>query len=207
MVGRLCRDRPAVLWDVDRYFYGEKRNPCSNRRILMKRYIQFLERVYPRRCCDDDDERVSLGIGRDKPVKHVRDCCQICQEYRESPFIRNLRAASESEEDDPSSEGAEPAQSESQGSRRARRHAKYNGAKIVSRIVDFALQPTHGILAGERGNKLFLRESSRLSREIQVRNCGPGYILWQAMRSVADEVWDQPFEKSEGIQSDYYPSR
>ena len=55
MVGRLARDRPADLADVDRYFYGENSNPCYNRRDLMNRYISFLEREYPRRCCDDDE--------------------------------------------------------------------------------------------------------------------------------------------------------
>ena len=83
MVGRLARDRPADLADVDRYFYGEATNPCINRRVLMERYISFLERVYPRRCCDDD-ERVTLDLVRDvtSSILPKQQCCSVCEEFR-----------------------------------------------------------------------------------------------------------------------------
>ena len=200
MVGRLARDRPSVLWDVDRYFYGEKKNPCSNRREVMEKYMQFIDRVYPRRCCDND-ENLSLGIGRDKPVKHVRDSCDLCSDFRRCAFISDCKPSLVEDNDK-----AGPA--ETLGSRRAKRHKNHaNGTKVVSRIIDKTLQPVHGILYGKRGNKPFLRESSRLSRDLKVRNCGAAFILWSAMKKAPSEVWDEPFEYSESCLSDYFPTK
>ena len=95
-----------------------------------------------------------------------------------------------------------------QSNRRLKRHAKYDGAKIASRIIDRALQPTHSILAGEKGKKSFLYACHTLSRDKIVRNCGPAYILWKAMQTSPDKVWDAPFELTgEKSATSYYPTK
>jgi len=216
MVARLARDRPADLADVDRYFYGEASNPCKNRRELMERYISFLERVYPRRCCDDDQTNTLERVLT--PIVHTRPCCNICREFRGQNYGASdgdIIAPSEIVPNEKSPKKVQPSERVSndgkpqrkQGNKRARRHAKYDGAKIVTRIVDRALQPTWGILAGEPGKNVFRRMSHELSRDKTVRNCGPGYILWKAMKSVSDDVWDKPFELSGGKSSTYYPTK
>ena len=199
MVGRLARDRPSVLWDVDRYFYGEKENPCRNRREVMEKYMQFIDSVYPRRCCDND-ENLSLGIGRDKPVNYIRDSCEICSDFRSCAFMIDCKPCF--------ADVGNAGPAETLGSRRAKRHKNHaHGTKVVSRIIDKTLQPVHGILYGMRGNKPFLRESSRLARDLKVRNCGAAFILWSAMKKAPDEVWDQPFEHSETCLTDYFPTK
>ena len=221
MVGRLARDRPADLADVDRYFYGEATNPCINRRVLMERYISFLERVYPRRCCDDD-ERVTLDLVRDVTLSILpkQQCCSVCEEFRGRR--NNAEITTQQEEvdggiapKDDSMKVVQPAVASSAGKpnqtrqsgKRSRRHSKYNGVKIVTRIIDRAIQPTWGILAGEKGKIVFCRVSHELSRDRYCQNCGPGYILWKAMESVPDEIWDKPFELSDGRKTTYYPSK
>jgi tRNA-dihydrouridine synthase A len=208
MVARLARDRPADLADVDRYFYGEASNPCRSRRDVMERYLSFLERVYPRRCCDDDETH-TLGMLRERKILHTKPCCGICQEFRgqtdENIGHEDTRTAQEKQ-----SEGSglpKVTATKHQSGKRSRRHAKYGGAKIVTRIVDRALQPTYRILAGETGQKAFSRASHELSRDKGARNCGPGYILWKAMRAVSDDVWDKPFELSGGKTTTYYPTK
>ncbi|KAL7549938.1 hypothetical protein ACHAWF_013193, partial [Thalassiosira exigua] len=218
MVGRLARDRPAELADVDRYFYGEACNPCYNRRELMDRYIAFLERVYPRRCCDDDPA-VTLGMAHDMPkaIVPIKQCCQVCREFRgvdaggcEDTAIERSNVVDPidgpAKDAAPSGANDGPRQ-QTQSDKRARRHAKYGGAKIVTRIVDQSLAPTARILAGMQGKNAFRRASHDLSRDKQVRNCGPGYILWKAMRVVPDDVWDEPFEPSGSKAIGYYPSK
>jgi len=215
MVGRLARDRPADLADVDRYFYGETSNPCNSRRELMQKYILFLERVYPRRCCDDD-ETITLEMVTEMQTPFIpkRQCCSICQEFRDqnskgiaSPIEVGTIAPSENSLGiDPSTVTSAKRQQRQSG-KRSKRHEKYDGAKIVTRIVDRALQPTWGILAGEAGQKMFRRVSHQLSREKTVRNCGPAYILWKAMQSVSDDVWDKPFGSCSGKITTYYPTK
>lgn len=50
MIGRAAMENPCMFWDVDRYFYGERRNPCINRRNLLNSYCEYLEKTYPRQC-------------------------------------------------------------------------------------------------------------------------------------------------------------
>ena len=205
MVGRLARDRPADLADVDRYFYGEPSNPCYNRRELMNRYISFLEREYPRRCCDDN-ETLTLDLMMYLPM-HIafqENFCTVCEEFRGQKEYQcsNITDASQYLSDD----GSMISSKRTQSSKRSKRHAKYRGAKVVTRIMDRALKPTWGILAGESGKGVFRRVLSELSRDVTARNCGPGYILWKAMQSIPADVWDKPFELSDARISTYYPT-
>ncbi|KAL3810594.1 hypothetical protein ACHAXA_002458 [Cyclostephanos tholiformis] len=209
MVGRLARDRPADLADIDRYFYGEPSNPCRNRRELLDRYISFLERAYPRRCCDDD-ETVTLGMVQDMHTTIVikRQFCDICQEFRSRNKDNCIVAPTgDAVENRPSKAYAVINPQQRQSDRRTKRHAKYKGAKIVTQIIDRALQPTWGILSGESGKNAFRNVSHELSRDNKVRNCGPGYILWKAMQSASDDVWDKPFELSDDKRTSYYPTK
>ena len=208
MVGRLARDRPCELADVDQYFYGEASNPCRNRRQLMEGYIKFLERVYPRRCCDDDPT-ITLGMVRDmhSTIVPKRKCCSICREFRGK---NNMRESIMLDKHDAPNGDTERIQSpkaqQQQSVKRSKRHSKYKGCKIVSRVIDRALQPTWGVLAGEAGKNAFRRVSHELSRDKTVRNCGPGYILWRAMKAVSDDMWDKPFELTEKATA-YYPTK
>jgi tRNA-dihydrouridine synthase len=214
MVARLARDRPADLADVDRYFYGEPCNPCVNRRQLMDRYIDFLEQIYPRRCCDND-ETISLDMMRDmsRPILPLRSCCNICRGFRGCPNgeeecrpIISIPQTNASENSEVSTNNRMP-QPRKQSGKRSKRHDKYGGAKIVTRIIDRALQPTWNILAGEKGKRVFVNTSHELSRDKTVRNCGPAYILWKAMKAVPDEIWDKPFELSDEKRTSYYPTK
>ncbi len=209
MVGRLARDRPADLADVDRYFYGEPSNPCYNRRELLDKYISFLERAYPRRCCDDD-ETITLGMVKDmhKTIVIRRKFCSVCQEFRG----HNKEACNAASLDNALKNHSSEASNyfnpqERQSDRRTKRHAKYKGAKIVTQIIDRALKPTWGILSGESGKNSFRNVSHELSRDSKVRNCGPGYILWKAMQSAPDHIWDKPFELSGEKKTSYYPTK
>ena len=80
MLGRSAMDNPSIFWDVDRYFYNCKTNPCINRRQVVQKYCTYLEKLYPRRCCDTD-ERITYKL----PVpiisnenKMDRKYCDIC---------------------------------------------------------------------------------------------------------------------------------
>lgn len=203
MVGRLARDRPADLADVDRFFFGEPSNPCYNRRHLMDRYISFLEKEYPRRCCDDG-ETITLDMMMYLPMNLAfrKHCCSICEEFRG----RNEYTVIKTEKSHVSEASNLLTAQRTQSSKRSKRHSKYKGAKIVTRIIDRALQPTWGILAGEVGKTVFRRVSHELSRDVTVRNCGPGYILWKAMQSIPPEIWDKPFELGNEQSSTFYPT-
>lgn len=171
----------------------------------MNRYISFLEREYPRRCCDDD-ETLTLDMRMYLPM-HLAfsdQFCSVCEEFR---GLREYKCSNVTEGWYHSSEESSMITStRTQSSKRSKRHSKYKGAKIVTRIMDRALQPTWGILAGEPGKGVFRRVSHELSRDVTARNCGPGYILWKAMQSIPAEVWDKPFQLSNERSSKYYPT-
>jgi len=174
MLGRAAMDHPSMFWDVDRYFYGESCNPCQNRREVLIQYCIYLERTYPRRCCDND-ERCTTRIP--VPDVDVRDqeYCTICKsmylgdEMRESSVVIL----------DTTSITTKP--------------------KISSRIIDRALKPVHGMFFGLPKNRSFRRACDELSRNIALRNCGPGFILRRAMLTMPAKILDQDFVRTEDL--------
>lgn len=209
MVGRLARDNPIALADVDRYFFGEPTNPCSSRREVLEKYISFVERIYPRRCCDEH-ELVSSRMATDteQPITHNRPFCNICKEFSldySSSLHDNEKSEEQAQDEDDFADSIALA-NQADTKRRKRHMQKYGNAKMVSGIIDSAIQPTLGILYGQRGNNLFRRELHRLSRDMNVRNCGPAYILRKAMSAIPPDVWDRPFGLNE-TEVNYIPSR
>ena len=171
MIGRAAMDNPSMFWDVDRYFYGEDSNPCQNRRQVLVQYCEYLERTYPRRCCDDDERCTTRIPVPDFVVTTERQFCDICREMYGG--IENETASSVI--------------------------VQQHKTKISSRIVDRALKPIHGIFFGLQKNRSFRRACDELSRDTSIRNCGPGFILRKAMETMPAMILDQHFVKTEDL--------
>jgi hypothetical protein len=71
--------------------------------------------------------------------------------------------------------------------------------KISSRIIDRALKPVHGMFFGLPKNRSFRRACDELSRNIALRNCGPGFILRKAMLTMPAKILDQDFVRTEDL--------
>ena len=178
MMGRAALDDPSLFFDVDRAFYGEAANPTRNRRQVLERYCQYLERTYPRRCCDDDG-RVTFEY----PAPDVAPSedgggggyCHICEGVYSS-----------------SSGGVGGG-----GAAIRRGRGTEGGLKIAARIVARSLKPVQGIFNGVPRSRAFRRTCDRLGRDPSVRNCGPGFILRKAMEAIPASVLDQDFVSEE----------
>ena len=55
MIGRAVMNNPAMMAQADRIFYGESSSPSRSRRHVLQQYCDFLEKRYPRRCCDSNN--------------------------------------------------------------------------------------------------------------------------------------------------------
>ena len=46
-MGRATTNNPCILWDVDRYVYGEASNPLTSpsRRTIVEEYCKYLEKA------------------------------------------------------------------------------------------------------------------------------------------------------------------
>ena len=175
MLGRAAMDNPSQFWDVDRYFYDRPRNPCQNRTQVLEQYCHYLDQTYPRRCCDDDDEQVTSRIPAPKVI-FQKPYCPICREYRSNDR--------KDTHDDKSNS--------------FNNHTgRTSKIKITSRVVDRSLKPVLGIFFRQPGSKTFRRECDLLSRDTEVRNCGPAFILYKALQVMKPEVLDQDFVKTE----------
>ena len=177
MIGRACMENPAMFWDVDRYFYGMKENPCQTRREVLEQYCKYLEETYPRRCCDLD-ERVTFRI----PVPLIQlspGGCHNCYEfYGMGKYSNNACTVSNKEGEV------------------LKAKAK---VKISSKVIDRSLKPILGIFFGQPKSKFFRRECDRLSRDKSIRNCGPGYIVRKVMSVLPPYMLDEEFVKSEDL--------
>ena len=171
MLGRAAMDNPCLFWDVDRYFYGEDSNPCQNRRQVLEQYCAYLERTYPRRCCDSD-KRMTLKIPAPDIVRE-RECCPVCRNVYGN---ENSTCVSDNHTE-----------------------VELRKAKISSRVIDRSLKPVLGIFFGLPKAKMYRRVCDQLSRDMVVRNCGPGFILRMAMNVMPEEILDRAFVKTEDL--------
>eukprot|EP00593_Proboscia_inermis_P001462 CAMPEP_0171300252 /NCGR_PEP_ID=MMETSP0816-20121228/9034_1 /TAXON_ID=420281 /ORGANISM="Proboscia inermis, Strain CCAP1064/1" /LENGTH=507 /DNA_ID=CAMNT_0011776593 /DNA_START=82 /DNA_END=1605 /DNA_ORIENTATION=+ len=178
MLGRAAMDNPCMFWDVDRFFYGEVGNPCQNRREVMIKYCEYLERTYPRRCCDND-ERTTFCIPAPNVTKKLYGTngggCDICKEFYGELLCFGQKELMQAVS------------------------TKSGKVKISSRVIDRALKPIYAIFFGLPMKKAFQRECDRLSKELNVRNCGPGYMIRKAMHIIPVTVLDAPFIRTEDL--------
>jgi len=208
MLGRAARGNPAMFADVDRYFYGHDVNPCKNRREALEAYCDYLERTYPRRCCDND-ERITFRIPAPDVQMNInmngneKGGCQNCQEFYGS-------SSSSSQHNHDHDGAAINEASLSASLQPAKKKAKVKvKAKISSRVIDRSLQPVLGLFFGLPKSKTFRRECDRLNKNVHLRNCGPAFIIRKAMKIMPDEMLDDDFIRTEHlneqmVKMDYY---
>ena len=181
MLGRVAIDNPAIFWDADRYFYGLETNPCQNRRQVLERYASYLEVLYPKRCCDIDEEithRIPVPT-----IVELRPYCTICQDKY----------------------GKENGKGEDVKEIAMKVIEKRNKVMIASRILGRSFKPIRNLFHGLPGGKVFLHTLDKASRDKSIRNCGPGYVLRRVMDQVPPRLLDQNFILTEDIENATLP--
>jgi tRNA-dihydrouridine synthase A len=178
MMGRAAIDNPAIFWDADRYFYGLDENPCRNRRQVLERYCEYLEQLYPRRCCDLD-EAITYGI----PVPNVHRLCSYCPMCRPmyQKDCNHVGECGETDRLDPRNRG------DGGGTK----------VKVASGLVARALRPVKGLFHGLPKRKIFLQTLDEQVRDLTIRNCGIGFILRRVMAIIPDDLLDRDFVRTE----------
>eukprot|EP00536_Pseudo-nitzschia_multiseries_P007086 jgi/Psemu1/324602/estExt_fgenesh1_pg.C_1600014 len=193
MLGRAAMDNPSLFWDCDRYFYGEAKNPCRTRREVLDQYIAYLEKVYPRRCCDEIDfetKRIPAPS-----LIHTGESCSICAEWRKAKAMHSPTSKISTKIDHASS--ISNAGVGSNGSQKKR--TKKTKPKITTHVVRRALRPVLGIFVGLSTSKIFRRRCEDLTQDLAIRECGPAFVLVSALQSVPDEFLDAKFIRTEDL--------
>jgi tRNA-dihydrouridine synthase A len=164
MIGRAAIENPCIFWNADSYFYGEEKNPCKNRREVLDKYCEYLERTYPRRCCDNDT-RKTFQYPSPK-ISFLYDSCHLCQDVYGGQNVNQDRKLKDINEFE---------------------------SKISAKIIGRALKPVQGIFSGCPKSRLFRRTCDSLGQNVSLRDCGPGYILRKAIESMPDYIIDEDF--------------
>lgn len=162
LIGRLAMENPVAFWDVDRYFYGESKNPCQTRGEILTKYCKYLEKIYPRRCCDKDPAKTTK-ITDPKSFPFEYDYCSKCAPL----FIGNHEDCSSVAPPD---------------------FGDDHGMKITSHILNRSVKPINKIFFGLPGSSGFRRSLHQLVRsDSEFRNCGPCALILRALLVVPDE--------------------
>ena len=203
MLGRAAMDNPAVFWDCDRYFYGESKNPCATRREVLDKYIDYLETVYPRRCCDDRNDVQTNRIPAPS-VEFTKEYCEICSEWRKhkehhSP-TQKYWTASDSDALDKTSSNNRATESPCPITPK-KTNKKKPKAKITTHVVRRSLRPVLGLFFGLSTSRNFRRRCEELIQDAKIRDCGPAFVLVSALRVVADRFLDAEFVRTEDLES------
>jgi hypothetical protein len=172
MIGRAAMDNPAIFGNVDCYFYGETSNPSRNRRQVLERYCDYLEKRYPPRC-SDDDAQWTAPFPSPSVVPHLFIRCLVCEWHATDVCRKDPDVLASF---DGCLQFADP-----------------KVVKISSYVVDRALKPVLGMFFGMPGTKTWRRACYELSRDVRIRNCGPAFILRQAVKRMSDELLDLQF--------------
>ena len=200
MMGRAAMEDPCLFADVDRYFYGLPRNPCQNRRQVLERYCVYLEKLYPRRCCDTDPRNTFEYPAPDVTIPD-HQYCPICIDMYalNSHGIVNTIALIDVAKLSFGDNDAKPSpEDDGHGNGNILKKNNQNQSKpkpkISSRIIGRSLKPVQGMFHNvPKYSKLFRRVCDALGQDTSIRNCGPGYILRKAMQSIPDEILDREF--------------
>lgn len=163
MLGRAAIENPCIFWNADRYFYGEEKNPCRNRREVLDKYCEFLEKAYPRRCCDDDTRKTNQYPA--PKVLFLYDSCHMCQDIYGGQNVNHSQ----------------------------KQNVDGSESKMSTRIIGRALKPVMGIFSGCPKSRIFRRTCDSLGKNTLTRDCGPGYILRKAIQSMPDFILDEDF--------------
>ena len=174
MLGRAAMDDPARFATADTYFFGATENPTQCRRELLDLYCQYIEERYPRRCCDDHPTTTMQDRAPD--IEHTADFCPICDPH----------ASIHNGEGDHNGNDKQKQQKPTM--------------KMSSRAVDASIKPIFGVFFNLRGAaKSWKRTLNNLSRDPIKRNCGPAFLIRQAMLTMPDELLDQPWQQEEDV--------
>ncbi len=183
MLGRACMERPCSFWDTDRYFYGEASNPCRNRREVLEKYCQYLERTYPRRCCDLD-ERLTRRMPAPKVSRVTEGGCAVCSDVYGPMKIRMDHS---------------DADTDKVGNIINQLEEEWKKVKISNTVIQRSLKPVNGVFYKMPRCKHFRQTIEKYSRDKKIRNCGPGYIIRKAMLVVSNETLDEDFVNTEDL--------
>ena len=190
MIGRAAIDHPIQFAKIDQYWYNDAdtllraRNKATTRRQVLQQYCQFLDTLYPRRCCDSADTIMTCEIPAPAIIPS-RPFCHFCQGFRQSSFVRactnDLIVPSQPTKDEESTTAVPSDQSS-------------NSVKIATRIVDRSLKPILNIFHGCHGSKTFRHHCETLRRNLDLRNCGPAFIIYNAaiqQSNISDVILDE----------------
>ena len=202
MLGRAAMDNPAIFWDCDRYFYGEAENPCNTRREVLDRYIDYLEKVYPRRCCDDRDDVQTNRIPAPKVI-YKKEHCNICCDWRKSkehnsPTYKYVITTSFKSPDASSRNDNKEGQNTTLQATK-KMSTRKNKPKITTHIVRRSLRPVLGLFFGLSTSRSFRRKCEELVQDTRIRNCGPAFVLVSALSVVPDAVLAADFVRTENL--------
>ena len=166
LLGRVAMDNPAIFADVDRFWYGEPSNPCANRRDVLDRYCNVLEEMYPSRCCDGDNDNWTAVYPAPQNIERYAMHCPICCTDPSISFADDVI-----------------------------RERSQQPIKIKQGVVDRCVKPIMNLFFGIPGGARDFRRAVDTRRmDTRIRNCGPSYILQQAVQDVIpDALLDQPF--------------
>jgi len=203
MLGRAAMDNPAVFWDCDRYFYGDSKNPCATRREVLDKYIDYLESVYPRRCCDDRNDVQTNRIPAPS-VEYTRESCDVCSAWRKhkqhhSPTEKHLTADDPDALDKSSSNNHTTISPCTTTPKKTKK--KKTKAKITTHVVRRSLRPVLGLFFGLSTSRIFRRKCEELIQDAKIRDCGPAFVLVSALRVVPDRFLDAEFVRTEDMES------
>lgn len=204
MLGRAAMDNPSIFWDCDRYFYGEAENPCKTRREVLDRYIDYLEEVYPRRCCDDRDDVQTNRIPAPNVI-YTKEHCDICCNWRKNKKC-NSPLKKYSITNNTSSLGASSSNANQHvrnttpqaTEKKLKRKIK---TKITTHVIRRSLRPVLGLFFGLSTSRSFRRKCEELIQDTRIRNCGPAFVLVSALGVVPDVFLDTEFVRTENLQS------
>jgi tRNA-dihydrouridine synthase A len=194
MMGRAAMDHPIQFAKVDQFWYNDNdstlpvgkanmQKKATTRRQVLQQYCQFLDQLYPRRCCDTSDTIITSELPA-PTVDYIRPFCYICKTFRQS-FVASGVPNGDSAVNATLTTGTEIVNEPD---------PPIDGIKIATRIIDRSLKPILNIFHGCSGSKMFRHDCEALRRNTTIRNCGPAYILYHAAIQqcrISDAILDE----------------
>ena len=207
MMGRVAIDNPCIFADVDRHFFGLPKNPCQNRQDVIDKYCTYLETVYPRRCCesDDDDDEITYGIPAPNKGKISSEseycnicrsmyCCQEPKDKDEEGGGRRDSTTDDNDETENTENNSNTSRNTNTSTNPKPNTKKIKNIKFASRVIGRSLKPIRYLFVGLPKSRIFLTTLDRYGQDLSIRNCGPGFIIRKAVKdAISTNLLQLPF--------------
>ena len=167
MVGRIAINNPCLFATIDTDVYSMTHNSCLTRRQVIDKYCKYLETIYPRHCCEiDDNTDITYRIPAPKLKQSMKDkYCSICHDM----YVYKSSNQSHGGGGDAAAATATTTAAAAVPPPTATTTTDPTAIKISSHIINRSMKPIRYVFVGLPNSRKYLKQLDVYGQDLRIR--------------------------------------